>query len=124
MGEDRGQGALESFFQLAVGPDKGTDILHLFADRYGWGLGDLKDIDVLVMSELLQKIKDENERDKLREEWLAQLPFMALKLLKNTSFEEYAAQRAHGGIDTRPTEEILAEVEEVRRITGVKHGSV
>ena len=73
-----------------------------------------------TLAGLSDKIKEENERDRLREEWLVQLPYMALQLLKNTSFEDYAALRMSGSIDTRPTEEILAEVEEVRRLTGVK----
>lgn len=75
---------------------------------------------MVALAGLSDKIKEENERDRLREEWLVQLPYMALKLLKNTSFEDYAALRMSGNIDTRPTEEILAEVEEVRRLTGVK----
>ena len=56
---------------------------------------------MVTMYELVKKTKEENERHKLREEWLAQLPFMALKMLKFTDFESYAGQRK--------------EVEEVRR---------
>lgn len=70
---------------------------------------------MVTMYELVKKTKEENERHKLREEWLAQLPFMALKMLKFTDFESYAGQRMSTSIDTRPASEILKEVEEVRR---------
>lgn len=67
------------------------------------------------MHDLVRKAKEENERHRLREEWLAQLPFMALKMLKFTDFESYAGQRMSTSIDTRPANEILDEVEAVRR---------
>ena len=103
------------FFYLVGGPDKEAALIDLFAVRYGWNTDIIGRLDVVTMYDLLRTIKEENERKKLREEWLAQLPFMAVKMLKYTDFEAYAGQRMSTSIDRRPTQEILAEVEEVRR---------
>ena len=43
------------------------------------------------------------------------LPMMASKVLKFMSFEEYYDQVSGRNIDLRPDEEILAEVEAIRK---------
>ena len=43
------------------------------------------------------------------------LPFMSLKLLKFVSFDDYYGQISGRDFDLRPDEEIIAEVEEIRK---------
>lgn len=66
---------------------------------------------------LLQAIKNK-KKEEIREQWVVQLPLMAIKYLEYKSFEDYYNHITGGDIDTRPTEEILAEVAEVRKYTG------
>lgn len=66
------------------------------------------------MYRLSVKIAEENRTEMLRRTWLQYLPLMAMKMVKEVTFEEYLARNTVT-YDTRPTEEILAEVDQVRR---------
>lgn len=67
-----------------------------------------------VMYRLSVKIAEENRTEMLRRTWLQYLPLMTMKMVKEVTFEEYLARNTVT-YDTRPTEEILAEVDQVRR---------
>lgn len=71
-------------------------------------------LDVAVMYRLSVKIAEENRTEMLRRTWLQYLPLMTMKMVKEVTFEEYLARNTVT-YDTRPTEEILAEVDQVRR---------
>lgn len=60
-------------------------------------------------------IRRETRKEEAREQWIAMLPMMASKMLKFMSFEEYYDQVSGRNIDLRPDEEILAEVEAIRK---------
>lgn len=66
------------------------------------------------MYRLSVKIAEENRTEMLRRTWLQYLPLMTMKMVKEVTFEEYLARNTVT-YDTRPTEEILAEVDQVRR---------
>lgn len=71
-------------------------------------------LDVAVMYRLSVKIAEENRKELVRRQWLQYLPLMAMRMVKEIPFEEYL-NRNMVTYDARPTEEILAEVEQVRR---------
>jgi len=50
------------------------------------------------------------EEERLRAQWTALLPFMAIKWLKWMPFEEYVDGCTGRNIDTRPKEEIIDEI--------------
>lgn len=75
---------------------------------------EIGELDVAVMYRLSVKIAEENRKERLRRTWLQYLPLMAMKMVKEETFEEYLARNTVT-YDTRPTEEILAEVDQVRR---------
>ena len=75
---------------------------------------EIGELDVAVMYRLSVKIAEENRTEMLRRTWLQYLPLMTMKMVKEVTFEEYLARNTVT-YDTRPTEEILAEVDQVRR---------
>ena len=75
---------------------------------------EIGELDVAVMYRLSVKIAEENRTEMLRRTWLQYLPLMIMKMVKEVTFEEYLARNTVT-YDTRPTEEILAEVDQVRR---------
>ena len=66
------------------------------------------------MFDLAKKIRDDNTDDWLKAQWVAYLPFMAMGFIKTMDYADYK-QRSLVTVDTRPTEDILAEVEAIRR---------
>lgn len=65
------------------------------------------------------------KRAELKAQWNALLPFMSMQWLKAIDFEDYYNRAAGSTLDMRSDEEILAEVEDVRRqIRESKNGSV
>lgn len=66
------------------------------------------------MFDLVKKIRDDNTDEWLKSQWVAYLPFMAMGFVKSMTYQDYK-ERSLVTIDTRPTEEILAEVEAIRR---------
>lgn len=68
---------------------------------------------------------EEERRAEAKAEWNEALPFMALQMLKTVSFNEYYRRSQGKHLDMRPAEEILAEVNDIRRkIEEGKDGSV
>lgn len=68
------------------------------------------------MHDLIVRIKQEHTTEILRAQWNAVMPFMAMGFLKSLDFNEYRERCSnYTSIDLRSNEEILAEVEEIRK---------
>lgn len=65
------------------------------------------------MLALLKKIRDENQTEILRRQWLQYIPLMAMGFIRQQTFEEYKGKSIQS-IDFRPKEDILAEVDAIR----------
>jgi hypothetical protein len=113
---------MEGFFSAAR--EDPCEIIDLIAHRYGWSLDKIEIIPVLELKAIV-KTAERKERDKqIREQWLMLLPLMQMGTIKFTSLEDYKVHVSGGDIDTRPAEEIIAEVAEIRKTMGVNNGSV
>lgn len=67
------------------------------------------------MHELVIRITDDNNTEILRKQWNAVMPFMAMGWIKSMDFDEYKRRALGSKLDLRSNEEILAEVEEIRK---------
>ena len=105
---------MEEFFSLAAGVSE-EDLIDTFAGRYGWDLGQIEQLDPVMMAVLYKKVKDDATTEILRRMWLAYLPLMATGAIRQVGFDEYKAKSMAGKVDTRTNAEILAEVEQVRK---------
>lgn len=76
---------------------------------------EIEALDVSTMHALAVRITDENSTRILREQWNAAMPFMAMGFLKSMDFEEYKSRTLGSTLDLRSNEEILAEVEGIRK---------
>ena len=72
---------------------------------------EIEALDVSTMRSLANNIIDQNRDEKLFRQWVSCYPFMVLGTIKNMTFEDYK-NRAVIKIDTRPAEEIIAEINE------------
>ena len=64
--------------------------------------------------ELIQKAKKERRDERLFQQWVAQLPTMALNG-HPISFEDYRDEVTGANIDIRPVSAILAELDEIEK---------
>lgn len=71
-------------------------------------------LDLETGLELILKAKQEERDRRIFEQWVAQLPFMAF-VEQPMSFEDYRDMVTGANIDTRPTSEILAELDEIEK---------
>ena len=71
-------------------------------------------LDALTGLELILKAKTEERDARIFQQWVAQLPVMAMTG-KSVSFAEYKDRVTGANIDTRPTSEILAELDELEK---------
>lgn len=62
---------------------------------------------------LIKKAEENALEDRLRLQWVVQLPYMDTD--SYISFENYKARVTGADIDMRPTEEIVGELEEIAR---------
>lgn len=63
---------------------------------------------------MYRQIRIEERRTQAREQWLSMLPMMIKKEVKYMSWEDYWDRVSGATYDTRPAEEILAEVTQIR----------
>lgn len=54
-------------------------------------------------------------KEQIRKQWTAMLPLMSIQYLQYMSFDDYYQRCTGANIDLRPTEEILADIEETHR---------
>ena len=86
----------------------------VFARHYGWTPDAIGKLDAGTASRLFQTIREAEAVENLRRTWLAHVPLMATGVIKPVSFEDYKA-RNMTRLDRRSNEDILAEVEAVRK---------
>ncbi len=110
---------MADFFYIAGRSDGPDEIIDRLASRYGWTYAEICALDLRTLDELDRKAATEIQRDHLRAQWTAMLPYMSLEMLKFISFEDYYNQATGGDLDMRPAAEILAEAQEIRRRLGV-----
>ena len=73
-----------------------------------------KELEADLRAELEGIRCDEKEQEeRLHSQWVTMLPKMSTKELKYVSFNEYVDQCTGRNIDTRTSEEIIAELEEL-----------
>lgn len=72
-------------------------------------------VDVAQLGRLIKYIRKDITREEIRSEWLALLPAMSMQFIKTIEWEEYYNRATGADIDLRPSSDILAEVEEVRK---------
>ena len=78
----------------------------------------MEEVDIRTLADVLKVAVEKTRRDTVYAEWVAIQPFMILEWLKFMSFDDYYTRRTGGDIDVRPAEEILAEVEEIKKWVG------
>lgn len=71
-------------------------------------------LDAEVALGLIRKAQEQEREERLFQQWVAQLPIMALTGV-SVSFADYKARVTGTNIDLRPTAEIMAELDEVER---------
>ena len=64
------------------------------------------------------------EEERIRDQWVALLPFMAIKWLKWMPFEEYADASTGRNIDTRPKQEIIDEILKLHGMESLEDGNI
>ena len=94
------------------------------ASRYGWTLSYIESMSIVEIVPLIRMASQKEQDNQIREQWLMLLPLMQMNVIKYVSLEDYKVKVSGGDIDTRPAEEILAEVAEIRKQMGVNNGSV
>lgn len=105
---------MEGFFYITCGADEEERIIDRFASRYGWTIDEILDLGAGDLYRMYRQIRIEERRTQAREQWLVMLPMMLKKEMRFISYEDYWDRVSGQSIDTRPAEEILAEVEEIR----------
>ena len=87
------------------------------AVRYGWTVETIESLDVVLFHDLAIKILEENRVEAIQRRWLQLIPAMSMGFIKEISFQDYL-ERNSQTFDMRPAEEILKEVEEIRKELG------
>lgn len=106
---------MESFFYFISRSDTEVIIIDQIAQRYGWTIKEIYDLDVIILQEICKMIREKNEEEKAFRQWLALLPAMAARLIKFIDYKDFKDQITGQNIDLRPKEEILKEVYEIRK---------
>ena len=106
------------FFSLACGVDKEAELIDSFAERYGWTVSEISELDTDVAYELFAEIRTKKREERAWEQWLELLPHMVLKRMNFIEFEDFKNRISGSDIDIRPIEEIMKDVNEVRRYIG------
>lgn len=71
-------------------------------------------LDLEIGLRLIQKAQEKEREERIFQQWVAQLPVMALSD-SAVSFDEYRENVTGGNIDFRPEEIILAELSDVEK---------
>lgn len=107
---------MESFFYICR--QDAPEIIDVLSSRYGWTVQQIEAIDIINLAEILKVAVEKTRRDTVYAEWVALQPFMVIKWIKFMQFSEYYDHRTGVDIDMRPAEDILAEVEEIKKYVG------
>lgn len=68
-----------------------------------------------MMAELYQRIKEEEKKSEAWDLYLEQFHYMITKQIKYKSFNEWYNHISGKDLDRRPAEDIIAEVEAIRK---------
>lgn len=82
------------------------------------------DLEVESFEAVLKKAEREEKRSEAHRQWTALLPLMNTKTIKYESFEDYFARQNGENLDLRPSNEIIDEVNEIRRKMREGDGSI
>ena len=77
--------------------------------------------------ELAVAASKQMEREEIKRQWIALLPFMYMKQLKFMSFQEYLESCTGATIDRRPAQEIIDEILAVHNAESLEelgHGNI
>lgn len=97
---------MENFFYIGSQLDE-VKLKDLLLSRYGtFNL----ELELMDFCEIVMLAIEEKKRAEKREEWLALLPLM-ITAGKYKSFEEYYDLASGKGIDLRPADEIMADID-------------
>lgn len=108
LGNDEKKEQAKRFFYLC-GLVNERKLKELLLRRWG-AVGEMPAGEFIELA--ITAIEAERE-EHIRAEWLACYPYMCMGSLKFMAFSEYMAQRTGANIDTRPTEEIIKEIEKL-----------
>lgn len=106
-----------SFFQICISFSDEVELEELILSRY-------HNIDyVLAMNpskfvRFIAKAREMQTEEHIKARWLALYPYMIMERIKFMPFEEYLEKSLGKNIDTRPTEEIIAEIEDLHKMKG------
>lgn len=101
---------MEKFFQTIGGI--GEEEIILCISQLGFDFANVIPIGSLCRS--IFKMLELKKEQEIKMQWSMMLPFMSLGMLKYMSFEDYKNKCTGGNIDTRPSQEILADVAKIR----------
>lgn len=87
-------------------------LYDLILTRYG-DIRALYDLPVWLGVDLVFKAHEEVLRARVRDEWVALLPWMKMERLTLTQFGDYFDERTGRNIDRRPADQIIAELEKL-----------
>ena len=76
---------------------------------------EILDLDLVLMAGLYKQIKESKRREEALRLYTVQYSFMVEKRIPYKGFREFYDELTGKGLDMRPAEVILAEVEEIRR---------
>lgn len=109
---------MESFFYTSGSFDSETELRELILRRYH-SLSILRELSVIEFAELVIYAKYKEREERIYTQWCAMLP----TLNKYISYEQFKDMITGANIDMRPTEEIMAEIEELHRQKGRTDGT-
>lgn len=72
-------------------------------------------MDVALLARICEKISERQNREQALAQWTALQPWMAAKIVKELTWQDFWARVENSKVDTRPTSEILADVEAARK---------
>lgn len=101
---------MESFFQASASFNSG-ELREFLIRRYGQTEIFMK-MSVIDFAEFLSEARKQEKEEKYFAEWCALIPRLNDEYL---SFENFKKLRSGANIDSRPAEEILAEIDEAHR---------
>ena len=106
---------MEKFFFFSGRDLEEPEIIDKIAHRYGWTIREIHELDAVMLFRLVLRIMKEDVRAQAWDLYLKHYHFMITKQLQFKDFDSFYGQLSGTDIDTRPAEEILAEVEEIKK---------
>lgn len=104
---------MERFFYKCSQVDEVTEVIDLLLHRYG-SIDFLDDMDWELAFDIIEKATEKTNREKWYLAWVQQLPWMSQETYQ--SFDDYYDKVTFKNVDMRPTEEILAELDEIEKL--------